>query len=614
MTWRGEFRVPLSDAELAGAVQGVVAHARGAATRDIGGEPRPAPDAEGVGAALAAALLTGPVGEGYAAARTAASRTGNGVRLSLSLAAAPALLSVPWEFLYQRPRFLASQRKSPVVRLLDTGVEAEAVVIDSAVRILGVVASPADLTPLDVAKERAGVEQAVAAMRELGRVELDWLEPATPRRLRETLRDGSYHVLHFIGHSAFTDAGDGVVFLEDDDGKAKAVDETLLANLLADQDRLRLVVLNSCEGARTTVSDPYAGVATTLVSLGVPAVVAMQFQISDDGGDRVRHRAVRQPDRPPGTDRRRHRRGPQGGLQRRRSDRVGDAGAVPARPRRPAVRLRRRRRTAPARCSADTDEHVAAVPGSVAAVAAPVWAIVAGGDRRRGRRRRRRSCCPARRRARRRAPPPATTTASPSAVRAPTPTPSRCSRTTVTSTCSRSTRVRAPTATATDRAGAHDVEPAWDRTTNRLAFRRLEPSPDCTGICYVVPGNDAGDAGKQVAQLVPPREDAVQHAPAWASPTEVVYAMAVGCDPGPGCAEEIRLATFDESADADGFADVLTAQRRRARARRARRTSATSPSTRAASRCSSPTGTASPIVAERRRSGGSVRRSRTSGP
>ncbi len=41
------------------------------------------------------------------------------------------------------------------------------------------------------------------------------------------------------------------------------------------------MVLNSCEGARTTLTDPYAGVATTLVQLGVPAVVAMQFEISD---------------------------------------------------------------------------------------------------------------------------------------------------------------------------------------------------------------------------------------------------------------------------------------------------------------------------------------------
>ena len=37
--------------------------------------------------------------------------------------------------------------------------------------------------------------------------------------------------------------------------------------------------------------------------------------------------------------------------------------------------------------------------------------------------------------------------------------------------------------------------------------------------------------------------------------------MTGGCDPGPGCAEEIRLATFDESTDADGFDDVLTPRR-----------------------------------------------------
>jgi peptidoglycan hydrolase-like protein with peptidoglycan-binding domain len=74
-----------------------------------------------------------------------------------------------------------------------------------------------------------------------------------------------------------------MLYLEQDtDGTSVPVDSTLFANLLSDQDRLRLVVLNSCEGARTTLSDPYAGVATTLIQLGVPAVVAMQFEISDD--------------------------------------------------------------------------------------------------------------------------------------------------------------------------------------------------------------------------------------------------------------------------------------------------------------------------------------------
>ena len=115
-----------------------------------------------------------------------------------------------------------------------------------------------------------------------GQVRLDWLEPASPRSLRLALRDGNYHAIHYVGHSDFTAAGNGVIYLEDpDDGNAVEVDETLFANLLSDQNALRLVVLNSCEGARTTLTDPYAGVATTLVQLGVPAVVAMQFEISD---------------------------------------------------------------------------------------------------------------------------------------------------------------------------------------------------------------------------------------------------------------------------------------------------------------------------------------------
>src|SRR5215217_573824 len=80
----GTFAVPLSDDQLAGAVRGAVAHARGAdkARRDIGGEPAPQLDAEHVGAALATALLTGPVGEGYTAATAAATAIGHGVRLS----------------------------------------------------------------------------------------------------------------------------------------------------------------------------------------------------------------------------------------------------------------------------------------------------------------------------------------------------------------------------------------------------------------------------------------------------------------------------------------------------------------------------------------------------
>ena len=41
-------------------------------------------------------------------------------------------------------------------------------------------------------------------------------------------------------------------------------------------------MLNSCEGARTSHVDPFSGVASSLVHYGVPAVIGMQFEITDD--------------------------------------------------------------------------------------------------------------------------------------------------------------------------------------------------------------------------------------------------------------------------------------------------------------------------------------------
>ena len=136
--------------------------------------------------------------------------------------------------------------------------------------------------------------------------------------------------MHYVGHSDFTDEGNGVLFLEDENGSAVSVDETLFANLLGDQGSLRLVVLNSCEGARTTMTDPYAGVATTLVHLGVPAVVAMQFEISDEAAilfaEELYTNLIGRQDPLDVGDRR----SPQGDLRRGRPGRVGDARAVPA--------------------------------------------------------------------------------------------------------------------------------------------------------------------------------------------------------------------------------------------------------------------------------------------
>jgi formylglycine-generating enzyme required for sulfatase activity len=43
-----------------------------------------------------------------------------------------------------------------------------------------------------------------------------------------------------------------------------------------------LALLNACEGARVGTSDPFAGVAQHLVLQGIPAIIAMQFEITDN--------------------------------------------------------------------------------------------------------------------------------------------------------------------------------------------------------------------------------------------------------------------------------------------------------------------------------------------
>ena len=163
--------------------------------------------------------------------------------------------------------------------------------------LLSVVASPHDLPPLDVGAERERMVQALKEVQELGRVELEWLEPASPGGLRGALRDGTYHVVHYVGHSDFTEHGDGVLYLEGDDGNSVRADETLFANLLSDQATLRLVVLNSCEGGarrspiRTPAWRPHSCASACRRSSG------MQFEISD-GAAILFAEELHEPDRP----------------------------------------------------------------------------------------------------------------------------------------------------------------------------------------------------------------------------------------------------------------------------------------------------------------------------
>jgi hypothetical protein len=116
------------------------------------------------------------------------------------------------------------------------------------------------------------------------------LERATERELLQELRRNDYHIFHFVGHGEFDEQEqDGVLLLEDEHRRTKLVTGRALGTVLRDSRSMRLVVLNNCEGARASDSDPFAGAAQSLIQKGLPAVAAMQFEITDSAAISFAH-------------------------------------------------------------------------------------------------------------------------------------------------------------------------------------------------------------------------------------------------------------------------------------------------------------------------------------
>lgn len=212
------------------------------------------------------------------------SKKGEGLRIRLHLQNVPELAHFPWEYLYQTTtnEFLCLKRQTPIVRYLDIPKMIPRLQIKPPVRILVMISSPKDLPQLDINTERNRLRKALAKLEKKGLIEINVLEEATVNDLQRTLRRTEFHIFHFIGHGDFDQENDqGLLAFENEDESVDYVNAEQLGAILNNHKSLRLAVLNSCEGARTSLKNPFAGTAKTLTQQGFPAVVAMQFSISD---------------------------------------------------------------------------------------------------------------------------------------------------------------------------------------------------------------------------------------------------------------------------------------------------------------------------------------------
>lgn len=249
--------------------------------RDLGQKTPALKTPEEIGSELFRAVIAGEIQRLWDTSLSQIRSKGLGLRLRLQLGEAPELEEWPWELLYDRShgQFLTLSRDISIVRYLANPTPPGGEKIRPPLKVLVIIANPADCSRINGEGEWDLLNRDLGGLVEDGTVLLNRLQTPTLPALEQAMNH-SWHVIHFVGHGQFK-LGEGSLLLENASGRRQEVTGQKLRVLLEGQKELRLVVLNACVGARTSSDNPFAGVAQSLVRLGLPAVVAMRSRVSD---------------------------------------------------------------------------------------------------------------------------------------------------------------------------------------------------------------------------------------------------------------------------------------------------------------------------------------------
>lgn len=216
-------------------------------------------------------------------------------KLRITIAtSAPELAVLPWETMcdtYPRllPSFLCHQphiRLVRALRLFNRASFEEGKVLgdENGLRILTVTASPPGTAHIDVGMDERSLRFIVEKDRKLERIRLEVCKDATIVSLRKHLHAFRPHVVHLACHAGYDAEEDlGFVALNSskDEQAAEHINAYRLATLMQEVTDIQLVFANTCLGARQQASSSFSGVAQCLHAMGIPNVVALQFQLTD---------------------------------------------------------------------------------------------------------------------------------------------------------------------------------------------------------------------------------------------------------------------------------------------------------------------------------------------
>lgn len=234
-----------------------------------------------VGELLWASIFNGQVADAFREAFDAFNRRPRAAdvsclsRLRLSLPAP--LRDLPWESFYVSELGGSLAGKPEFVIVRDTPAGAVFGALKTAGSgVLRVLVTVPQGSGLNSQQERNSLQRHAASDAEVkefvGLVTAD----ALAGRLQE-----AWDVFHFVGHGALDRAGHVKVLLNGNQGGDAWLRDEIVADLFTRPD-LRLAVLNCCMGDRQRPDRSLSGLGPLLSRRGIPAVVAMRYEIADD--------------------------------------------------------------------------------------------------------------------------------------------------------------------------------------------------------------------------------------------------------------------------------------------------------------------------------------------
>ena len=195
------------------------------------------------------------------------------------------LAALPWELLFKPDTrdYLGRSLQTRLIRYLESRRQVDDdFTVSGKLKVLLIDSAPEGFEPLDTRAERRRI---IEAVENHPSIEVESRPNSSLQDLHQLLRDETFHVLHFMGHGGFDEStGEGAVAFDAPTGQSPWVTATMLSEYLKGIRSLRLVLLSTCYGAklpRHRRQHPFNSVAPALVMAGVPAVIAMQFPISD---------------------------------------------------------------------------------------------------------------------------------------------------------------------------------------------------------------------------------------------------------------------------------------------------------------------------------------------